>query len=54
MEELATASEVSLAVAFFNPSDGMLDALAKLPKTKAIVSEEFTITGARFINTCAE
>ncbi len=43
MKELGKACEASVAVAFFNPDDRMMDALAKLPKLKLIVSEEFTV-----------
>lgn len=43
LEELGKASEAWLAVAFFNPDNRMLDALAGLPKLKLIVSEEFAV-----------
>ena len=44
LKELRKASEARLAVAFFNPDNRMLDALAGLPKLKLIVSEEFAFT----------
>jgi len=43
LEELGKAVEASLAVAFFNPNDRMLDALARITKLKLVVSEEFTV-----------
>jgi hypothetical protein len=43
LEELDTASEAQLAVAFFNPNDHTLDVLAAVPKLKLIVSEEFAV-----------
>jgi phosphatidylserine/phosphatidylglycerophosphate/cardiolipin synthase-like enzyme len=43
LEELSNAVEARLAVAFFNPDDQTLAALARLPKLTLIVSEEFTI-----------
>jgi len=43
LEKLENAIEAHLAVAFFNPGDRMLDALARIMKLKLIVSEEFTI-----------
>ena len=44
LTKLGKAIEVYLAVAFFNPSQRMLGAIAAIPKLKLIVSEEFTIT----------
>lgn len=44
LEELGRAIEARVAVAFFNPNDRMLEALAGLTKLELIVSEEFTIT----------
>jgi len=43
LEKLGKAIEAHLAVAFFNPSDRMLDVLARIKKLKLIVSEEFSI-----------
>jgi HKD family nuclease len=43
LEKLGKAIEAHLAVAFFNPSDRMLDLLARLKKLKVVVSEEFAI-----------
>lgn len=43
LKELGQASEAWFAVAFFNPNDGMLGALAGVPKLKLIVSEEFAV-----------
>jgi hypothetical protein len=43
LEKLSKAIEARLAVAFFNPSDGMLDVLAGIKKLKLIVSEEFSV-----------
>lgn len=43
LEELGNAIEARLAVAFFNPDDQVLGALARLTKLTLIVSEEFTI-----------
>lgn len=43
LAQLADASEARLAVAFFNPDDRMLGALAALPKLTLVISEEFTV-----------
>jgi phosphatidylserine/phosphatidylglycerophosphate/cardiolipin synthase-like enzyme len=43
LEKLSKAIEARLAVAFFNPSDGMLDVLAGIKELKLIVSEEFSV-----------
>jgi HKD family nuclease len=43
LEKLEKAIEARLAVAFFNPSDRMLDVLVGIKKLKLIISEEFTI-----------
>ena len=43
LERLGAAIEARLAVAFFNPDDQMLDALAKIKKLQLVISEEFTI-----------
>lgn len=43
LEKLAKAREVRLAVAFFNPNERMMDALARVPDLKLVVSEEFTV-----------
>jgi hypothetical protein len=44
LKELGTAVEARLAVAFFNPDDQVLSALAALTDLTLIVSEEFTIS----------
>jgi hypothetical protein len=44
LDRLAEASEACLAVAYFNPSNEMLDAIAGLSKLKLIFSEEFAVT----------
>jgi len=42
-KELKHAVDVRIAVAFFNPDDGTMEALGRLTKLTLIVSEEFTI-----------
>jgi HKD family nuclease len=43
LDELRNAIEVRLAVAYFNPDDHLLKALANCPQLTLIISEEFTI-----------
>ncbi len=43
LDELSNASEVRLAVAYFNPDVDLLNALANCPRLTLIISEEFTI-----------
>src|SRR5262245_9623424 len=43
LQELKNAVEVRLAVAFFSPDEGLLAALARIPKVTFVFSEEFTI-----------
>ena len=43
LEKLRKGSEARLAVAFFNPRDHMLGALAGIKKLKLVISEEFTV-----------
>ena len=43
LAELGKAAQTRLAVAFFNPNDTMLAALAKAPRLRLVISEEFTI-----------
>ena len=44
LNELRNASEVRLAVAYFNPDDEVLTALCSVPRLTLIISEEFTPT----------
>ncbi|MBI3607646.1 MAG: phospholipase D family protein [Nitrospirae bacterium] len=43
LDELRSATEVRLAVAYFNPDEDLLTALANCPRLTLVISEEFTI-----------
>lgn len=43
LRKLGEAVDARIAVAFFNPSDEMLDVLVGIKKLKLVISEEFTI-----------
>ena len=43
LQELAKATDVLLAVAFFSPSDNVFNALCAVPRLRLVISSEFTI-----------